>query len=91
MRIPEADVKSVRLFFLHIFHRTAMFIDGAAAAYKSKNGMVRFTRAISFMTIECSQNVRGACILLYMTIECSQNVRGACILLYGKEIEEKLA
>ena len=64
-RIPEADVKSVRLFFLHIFHRTAMFIDGAAAAYKSKNGMVRFTRAISFMTIECSQNVRGACILLY--------------------------
>ena len=22
-------------------------------------------RAISFMTIECSQNVRGACILLY--------------------------
>ena len=29
-RIPEADVKSVRLFFLHIFHRTAMFIDGAA-------------------------------------------------------------
>lgn len=35
VRIPEADVKSVRLFFLHIFHRTAMFIDGAAAAYKS--------------------------------------------------------
>ena len=35
-RIPEADVKSVRLFFLHIFDRTAMFIDGAAAAYKSK-------------------------------------------------------
>ena len=36
-----------------------MFIDGAAAAYKSKNGMVRFTRAISFMTIECSQNVHS--------------------------------
>ena len=27
--------------------------------------MVRFTRTISFMTIEYSQNVRGACILLY--------------------------
>ena len=29
-----------------------MFIDGAAAAYKSKNGMVRFTRAISFYCME---------------------------------------
>ena len=36
-----------------------MFIDDAAAAYKSKNGMVRFTRAISFMTIEYSQNVNS--------------------------------
>ena len=36
-----------------------MFINGAAAAYKSKNGMVRFTRAVSFMIIECSQNVNS--------------------------------
>ena len=60
-----------------------MFIDGAAAAYKSKNGMVRFTRAISFMTIECSQNVRGACILLY---DYNQTIMNRM-----KEIEEKLA
>lgn len=46
-RIPEADVKSVRLFFLHIFDRTAMLIDGAAAAYKSKtNGRVSMRRFI---------------------------------------------
>ena len=74
VRIPEADVKSVRLFFLHIFHRTAMFIDDAAAAYKSKNGMVRFTRAISFMTIECSRSVNSIVHDNRMLAECSRSV-----------------
>ena len=51
-----------------------MFIDDAAAAYKSKNGMVRFTRAISFMTIEYLQNVNSIVHDNRMFAECSRSV-----------------